>query len=59
MQQMIERLLAKMDTNQAKMDATLRKLRAGQGLLKEEMLAKMEANQEKMDAKMWHQSRKD
>jgi hypothetical protein len=48
-----------MKTDQAKIEANLREMRAGQELLKEEMLAKMEtsqewmeANQEKMDAKM-------
>jgi capsule polysaccharide export protein KpsE/RkpR len=54
MQQMMERLLAKMGANQAKMDATIKEIRASQQHLEEEMLDKMEAkigaNQEKMDA---------
>jgi hypothetical protein len=35
-------------TNQAKVDASLKEIRAGQELLKEKMLAKMETNQERM-----------
>jgi exonuclease VII small subunit len=35
LEQIVERLLAKMEANQAKLDASLRKMRAGQELLKE------------------------
>jgi hypothetical protein len=45
MEQMMARLLAEIKTdismNQAKMDATIRELRAGQEFLKEEMLVKL------------------
>jgi hypothetical protein len=44
----------KIDANEAKTDAALKEIRAGQEHLEEEMLAKMEAkiddNQEKMDS---------
>jgi hypothetical protein len=45
-------------TNQAKADAKLKRIRAGQELLNEEMLAKMETNQERMMAKMDSQLKK-
>jgi hypothetical protein len=41
-----------MNTNQAKTDATLREMRAGQELLKEEMLAKLDVHHERMMAGM-------
>jgi hypothetical protein len=50
-EQMMSRLLAEMKTNQAKMDTSLKEMRAGQELLKEKMLAKVETNQERMGAK--------
>jgi hypothetical protein len=50
MEQLLECLLAKMDTNQAKTEANLREMTASQELLKEEMLVKMETNQERMEA---------
>jgi hypothetical protein len=63
MEQVMERLLAEIRTNQAKADVNLKELeeemRAGQQLLKDEMLAKietyqrrMEINHEKRDAKI-------
>jgi hypothetical protein len=44
-EQMMARLLPEMESNQAKTNANLKEMKAGQELLKEEMLAKMEANQ--------------
>jgi hypothetical protein len=57
-QQMMECLLAKMDGNQAEMEATIRELRAHHEPLKEEMLAKLDANHERMMAKMDSQPEK-
>jgi hypothetical protein len=48
-ERMMARLLAEIRNKQAKADANLREMRAGQELLKEEMLAKMETYQERME----------
>jgi hypothetical protein len=52
MAQMLDKMKAEIRTNQAKMEATLKEVRAGQELLKEEMLAKINASQEQTKAKM-------
>jgi hypothetical protein len=56
MEQMMAYLLANIKaeirTSQAKTDATLKELKAGQEHLKDEILTKMEINQEKMMAKL-------
>jgi hypothetical protein len=52
MQQMMERLLAKMDTNQAEIRTNQAKTDASLREMREVMLAKMETSQERMDAKI-------
>jgi hypothetical protein len=52
MQQMMERLLAKMDANQEEMKANKAKMDAGLSEMRDEMLAKLDAHHKRMMVRM-------